>query len=113
MIQLGPEIAEIEFAVSIGNGGTRYLSNAEVTVLPCGLVHVRPEHMSLGYHEFTVPTSAVKEIRWNPFGRVIDYGPKTVASEVESPVVEAIHSVGKDLEAAIDYARKDISGHWG
>lgn len=98
MIQLGPEVAEIEFAVSIGNGGTRYFINAEVTVLPCGLVHVRPEHMSLGQHEFTVPASAVKEIRWNPFDRVIDYGPKTVASDDDSTLIEAVSRV----EFAVD-----------
>ena len=100
MIQLGPEVAEIEFAEGHrAPDGYGFMSDAEVTVLPCGLVHIRPR---FGQTEFTVPVSAIKKIRWNPFNRTIDYGPKTVAREVESLVVEAISRVEFAVERLRD-----------
>ena len=106
MIQLGPEIAEIEFAKNHyapdRNGTVR---DAEVTVLPCGLVHIRPP---LGQAEFTVSASAIAQIRWNPFNRVIDYGPKTVLKNSED-LAAVIREVGDEIQTAVDNAAKKIS----
>lgn len=93
MLQLGPAEANIEFEGGIPE------PFAQVTVLPCGLVHIVPRFGG----EFTIPAAAVVKIRWadERAHEARERQESAVLRDADSPLIVAINDATERLVDAI------------